>query len=69
MNAFAIVDKDNNVVSVVEGDEMESLCIYPKQTDADNQMVEWNDEKLDTSGYRIVNVSITVLDTPLEPVA
>ena len=69
MNAFAIVDKDNEIVIAVAGDEMDSLCVFPKQTDADNQMVEWNDEKLDTSGYRIVNVVITVLDTPLEPVA
>ena len=69
MKAYAIVDKDNNVISVVDGDEMESLCVYPKQTDADNQMVEWHDNNTNTTGYRIVNVAITVLDTPLEPVA
>jgi len=69
MNAFAIVDKDNNVVIALDGDEMESLCVYPRQTDADDQMVEWHDNNTNTTGYRIVNVSITVLATPLEPVA
>ena len=68
MNAFAIVDAKGSIVITVanypigslQRQAVNQLAIYPDQASADGQMVEWADEGLDVTGYKVVQVAVSV---------
>ena len=68
MNAFAVVDPKGNVV-LAEIGGIPQFAVYQSNADAASSMVEWADEGVDLTGYKVASVTIAVSDVPPPPIA
>jgi hypothetical protein len=66
---FAIVDQRGNIIvdrpsDVIPPGQIRQFNIFPDRASAASQMVEWKDEKIETSHFQIVPVTVIVSATP-----
>lgn len=62
--AYAIVDQRSSIIvdwpsDVLPPGQIRQYSIFPDQASAASQMVEWADEKIDVSQFKIVPVTVT----------